>query len=359
MVGSLGDWTGIAEGSTLPGQKAILAWFQAINARGGIGGHKVQLIAEDTGGDPARAQAVAKDLVETRHAVAIVDAAQPFTFDNTRPYFEAQNIPVIGTDLTLMSEWASPVVFPQGSTSETLNSGVVKTAAEQGKKKIGIIYCAESAACQANVGQINDAAAKYGGTVVYSGQASLGAPDFTAECIQAQQRGADAMIVYLDVNGYSRVMTSCGRQNYHPLWMAQAGSTGDILGQNPNSDGLIVASPVFPWVLDSPQEFADFQAAMKKYASGTALTASMSQAWAAGELFRAAAEKAIAAGGGHLTRDGLFDALWAMQGETVFGTAPALAFNKGHPAAQPTCYFPLVLHNGKMTAPQDAKAACL
>ena len=358
VIGSVGNFSGVAGASTGPALKAIQAWGQAINAKGGIKGHKVVLYTADDGGDPAKNQAAVRDLVETRKVLALVNFSVPFTPTSARDYIVKNRIPVIGGDMTTRTWFETPFYFPQGTSQQYLNYAAAKSLASLGKTKLAVLYC-ELQPCAESNDDMNSAKVKsYGIDVVYSAKTSLGAPDFTAECLQAQQRGANAMIVYLDVNGFSRVMSSCGRQGFHPQWIAPAGTSGESLLQNDNSDGLFLVAPTFPWVDSSTPETADFQAAMKKYAPG-ALTASASQAWTAGELFRAAAEHALDANGGKLTRDALLGALWSMKNETAFGTSPGMSFAANAPAPQTNCYFVMQLKDKKWTAFQGIKASCL
>ena len=58
-------------------------------------------------------------------------------------------------------------------------------------------------------------AKELGFEIVYQARASLTQPDYTAECLSAQQAGADVIITAVDNNSYCASARSCARQNFN------------------------------------------------------------------------------------------------------------------------------------------------
>src|SRR3954467_12040931 len=71
-IGLMSTLSGPQASSGNQGAVVAPAWAAWINANGGINGHPVQVISEDDGGDPAKAQAAEKKLIDSDNVVAIV-----------------------------------------------------------------------------------------------------------------------------------------------------------------------------------------------------------------------------------------------------------------------------------------------
>src|SRR5207253_722033 len=72
VVGAIGTLSGPV--GTIVGDivKGVQIWAQYINAHGGVNGHVVRLVVGDDGGDPARFNSLAQQMVEQGHAIAFV-----------------------------------------------------------------------------------------------------------------------------------------------------------------------------------------------------------------------------------------------------------------------------------------------
>src|SRR5260221_112823 len=82
--------------TTAPAADAAKAWVADVNARGGLGGHKIRFVDIDDGGDSNRALAAAKQLVEQEHAAAIYGERAVTTLPAITKYLETKNVPVVG-----------------------------------------------------------------------------------------------------------------------------------------------------------------------------------------------------------------------------------------------------------------------
>lgn len=359
VLGNIGDYSGVAGASTGPGEQGILAWLAWTNAHGGLNGHKIILHSVDTGGDPAKAKGAAKDLVENRKVLAFVMAAQPFTFDSVRQYYQDKKVPVVGSDLTAASEFTTPVAYPQGTDPAILNQSLAKLLSSAGKSKLAILTCAEAAQCGQSGDSVEAAGPKYGVKVVYRASVSLAQPDFTNECLQAQRASADSMAVFLDSSGLIRVIQSCDRQGYHPQFIVNSGSTSSGTLTTKGAEGLITANQVFPFTVTRTSSQKNYQAAMRKYSSPDQIGDPSSRSWAAGELFRIAALKAMASNGDTLTRAGLFAALDSLKNERAEGTTPPLSFSPGEKRHSVRCFFTMRITSSRWAAPDGDRPQCL
>ena len=90
-------------------------WVKAINQKGGINGHEVQLIVYDDGGDPARHRAQVQEAIERRHVIAFLQNAELFTGAGSVEYITAKGVPIVG--ISGGEDWAGvePDVLPPRS----------------------------------------------------------------------------------------------------------------------------------------------------------------------------------------------------------------------------------------------------
>ena len=249
LIASVGTLGGPAGTVLKPVVDAVQVWVRYINGRGGLNGHPVQLFVYDDGGDPARQKAQVKEAVEQRHVIAFVQNVMGLSGPGSKDYITSKRIPMIGAgDIT----WAydSPMIFPQASSGALVFEPGIWGAAQQtpGKKKLATITCVEVQECR-NFDRIaRGVAAKAGFELVFSGTASLAQPDFTAECLNARNAGAEVFVVAMDSNSTARVAASCARQGFKPTWGSLATLVAERMKDDPNLQGLVRLDPGLPVV---------------------------------------------------------------------------------------------------------------
>ena len=96
LFGSFGVEAGVLGVISGPAPPAIRAWTADVNSRGGLGGHPVRVIMVDDGGDPARAQAGVRQMVEKDHVIGFLYPYAIGTLVPVLPYLEEKGIPVLG-----------------------------------------------------------------------------------------------------------------------------------------------------------------------------------------------------------------------------------------------------------------------
>jgi branched-chain amino acid transport system substrate-binding protein len=356
VIGSVGDYSGIAGASEKDGPKALQIWAAWINDHGGVNGHPVKVYVVDDGMDPQRYQAAVKDLVENKHVIAFVDNFAPFTVQAGVKYLESKHVPVIGGDCAEYVWNQSPMLFPQCPSYVSSIWGIARVGAVYGKgKKFGAIICSEAAACTNTKHEWfdNGLAKKAGVDPVFEADVSIGQPDFTAECLQAQQKGVQIMSVVADVGTVGRVVDSCDRQNFHPQYIQGSGTMDAHLATLPGMSDALVQLNDFPWTVSNAavQEFRD---AYKTYAPNDPLTPNASQGWASAIVFQHAAANV----GAHPTSADILAGLWSMRGETFGGLTPPLTFIENKAATDARCSFAMQVQNGVIEAPFGLKTVC-
>jgi branched-chain amino acid transport system substrate-binding protein len=346
-IGQVGGFTGIVS-TTLAGSKVGLpVWVAAVNARGGIACHPIRLVQADDASDPSKSNAAVRDLVQNKGAVALVGSSVPISIKGFRAAVEALKVPAVGGD-SLNFDWnQSPYLFPQGTTFGATIIGAVKQNVEAGKKKIGLVYCVEANNCTDAYQVLKQGGAtKAGAEVVYEAQMSITGTDFSAQCRSAQSAGAEQLLLAMDGSAIQRFMRSCAALNYFPAVATSAIATGSVVSNDANARKatVSVAHIVFPWMRADNAAQRAYADAMKLYAPDAESDGATSQAWVAGEMFRAVIESLGAEAQKSITTATVLKGLGNIKNATFGGLTTPVTFSPGQKnAPENNCYYPVRL----------------
>lgn len=364
VVGQVGNFSGVLGAVNTGARGGLAAWAKATNAKGGIACHPVSVIAADDGGDPSRAQAAVADLVKNKGAVALLASFVQLTYDGFRAGFEAAKVPAIGGDLASPNWFTSTYAFPQGADITAQAIGAYKQGTDIGKKKMAVLYCVESSVCL-NLRKVTEgkggAAEVAGSEVVYSSQVSLTQPDFTAQCQNAKNAGADMIAAAVDGSATIRIARSCKALNYFPMFATGAMAIGAQQALDPQvqQNTLSIASSVFPWTASDTPAQAAFQKAMKEL-TNLPPDGPASIAWTSGELLAKAITSLPAKDAeGAISADLVLRGLGTIKNETLGGLIAPLTFKPGGTAPVGKCVFYVLLTKQGWTAPASSKAVCV
>ncbi len=95
VIGAMFAVTGDASSLGMPEKRTAEMLMEMINAEGGINGRPVEIVIEDTKGDPAETLKVAKRLVEANNALAIVGPSRTGTTLAVVDYMESVEVPLV------------------------------------------------------------------------------------------------------------------------------------------------------------------------------------------------------------------------------------------------------------------------
>ena len=355
VLGNVGDYSGIVGSVLHEGGPMAQVVARNINDNGGLNGHPVKVLVADAGGDPARALSIVRDMVENKGVIAFVGNLWVLSASGARSYLEQKKIPAIGGDVATALWFQSPMFFPQASSFQTMAVGSVKTMADLNNKKIALAYCAEVEACKIYHDAGTSRAASVGGQIVYTAQVSLAQPDYTAECLQAQRSGAQALMLGVDSTALSRFVRSCFQQGFKVPIVTASLATIASTTKDPNLEGLLSPVGTFPFVANDLPGEREYAAAIARYAPTIEQSGSTSAVWVSGALLREVSKSLPAT----VTSADFLQGLYQIQGNTLGGIAPPLTFVEGKPAPDFTCYFLQKIVGGKFTAPQGSKQICL
>ncbi|HVW32083.1 MAG TPA: ABC transporter substrate-binding protein, partial [Acidimicrobiia bacterium] len=357
IVASIGTQSGPAASTLKPVTDGAQLWTKFINSKGGLNGHPVKLLIFDDAGDPARHRAQAQDAIERQHAIAFLANSEPLTGEASVDYINSKGIPVIGTSGGTRWSYTSPMYFPQASDGdEFLYMGLAAVADQvKDKHKLGYVTCAEASACHDANKLFGQHAQQFGFQVVYSGQASIAQPDYTAECLAARNAGVEIMMVVLDGNSVGRFAQSCARQGFKPQYATIVTIVLDRFKDDPNLAGLVALSHVFPYFQTGTPMTDEYAAALKAYGGGLSNGVGLATGWTAGKLL----ERAAARIADPPTPQGILAGLWSIKNDNLGGLTYPLSFNQGKPAQPRGCWFNTAVKDGKWVSNDGFKLHCL
>jgi branched-chain amino acid transport system substrate-binding protein len=339
----------------------ITAWEKYTNANGGINGHPVNVVTESEPGNPGVALNDVKSLIG-QGIIGLIndDTANDAAFTT---YADSANIPIFSGPFGSPAMTLSHNSFSTGVSENYLADEIILATKKAGATKLAILYCAEEAVCAFEVAPIKAAAAKYGGVdVVFSASVLQSAPNYTAQCLAAKEKGADAMFIADGAAVSLSVASSCAQQGYTPHQVSDDGAYGQNFQGAPGMDGLIATEDNWPFFDTSIPAAKAMHDALNQYAPGILTNALFGETtvveWTMGLLITAAAEAGKVGSTNPMTPAALFDGVYAVSGTTLGGMTPPLTFKKGQ-SNENTCWFWIGINSsGKFGMPYGTQPAC-
>jgi branched-chain amino acid transport system substrate-binding protein len=220
-VGSLANISGPVSADFAPIVSGVQAYFDMVNAAGGVNGRKLVLKYKlDDQGVPTQDSEMARTLVAQDHVFAVVGVGTPF-FSGAK-YLAQQGTPAFGYEVS--SDWsAGPNLFgQQGSFIDftTLYGQAANFAQQVGAHSVAVVaygITASSAGCKLDVQGLQ----KFGIPVSYQDLAVGFGADMSPDVLQIKAHQADLVMSCLDLTGniaLSRALQQNGAGSVKQLW---------------------------------------------------------------------------------------------------------------------------------------------
>jgi branched-chain amino acid transport system substrate-binding protein len=219
VVGGLASVTGplnLGFGTVFDG---VNAYFDMVNAQGGIDGRRLELAHQlDDEGSPSLDADQVRTLVDQYHVFGVVGVATPSFTGAT--YLASQDVPSFGMNVNPNSQWgAGPSMFGNTGSWNDFTSPQVQAAflAEQHHVKAAVVVSYAVAQAQQACATVVSAFHKYGIPVAFS-DLSIPAPatDLHADVSRIKASGGDFVASCMDLSGNVLLSNT----------MAQEGVTG-------------------------------------------------------------------------------------------------------------------------------------
>jgi branched-chain amino acid transport system substrate-binding protein len=220
-VGSLANVTGILSSDFAPIVDGVKAYFDMVNAQGGVDGRKLVLgYQKDDQGSQTTDLTVSQQLVEQDHVFAVVGVATPFF--GGASYLAKQGVPTFGYQVStdwqdgpsLFADYGSVLDFSAGEMSDAYVAKQLHATA------VGVVAYGvqqSAAACQAAVQGFN----AFGIPVTYQDLTFGIGTDATPDVLAMKAHHVDLVLTCLDVSGniaFARAIAQNGL-DAHQVWL--------------------------------------------------------------------------------------------------------------------------------------------
>jgi ABC-type branched-subunit amino acid transport system substrate-binding protein len=201
-VGTISTQTGTLAANSSSVIYGERAYFDYINAQGGVGGRKIDYkYALDDGGNPTTFNQLANTLINQDHVFAVTGVATIFFQPNL---FIESGIPTYGYNVT--DNWAgAPNLFAAGGSTQYYQAGAAEFAyvARRTQPKPSIALVAYGVAASANACQAAETALKAEGYDVSYVDLKIGYPGTTVatDVQRMRQAGSNFVLSCMDVQG--------------------------------------------------------------------------------------------------------------------------------------------------------------
>ncbi|MBK5206506.1 MAG: ABC transporter substrate-binding protein [Polaromonas sp.] len=249
LIGQTAGFTGpVASGvkETTDGAKL---YIDSINAKGGVGGQKIELISLDDKFDPKLAAENARKLIEEKNVVAMfLTRGTPHT-EAVIPLLDKYDVPLIGpsTGAMVLHQPVMKHIFNVRATYQREAEKAVTYLSSIGITRIGIVYADDSFGADGVAGaQKGLAAAKLTPSLLEKFDRSK--PDFAPIAPKVYQSNAQAVIMVASAKAVAdgiKTFRAAG-SSAQIVTLSNNASGGFVKGLGNNARGVIV-SQVFPY----------------------------------------------------------------------------------------------------------------
>jgi ABC-type branched-subunit amino acid transport system substrate-binding protein len=333
---SIGDINALS-GPAAPLGSAVAAghraFFEALNAHGGIDGWKVKLVVKDSGYKPQEHVQLYNEL---EPSVAILNSFGSPTTKAIQPQVDQQKI--VTFPASFDSLWgADAVMAPVGAPYSVDIANVLDYYTDSGAKKpkIGIVYQNDEYGAD---GLRGFKAAKSALGFTDAGEQSFNAGDtsFTAQVQKLKAAGADAVVVIALPSATGPIVGTAATLGFHPQWILQGPAFLEQLitkdgnvGSPPTPvagalKGALVTSFAAPWGDERTPGMKELVADHDAYSSKLPPSIYFTLAYAQGQVQAAILRKAIQSG--NLTRAGILAAKQNLGTVDLRGIAPNVSY---------------------------------
>jgi ABC-type branched-subunit amino acid transport system substrate-binding protein len=309
------------------------AFFDSLNARGGIDGWKVKLTVKDSGYKPQEHVQLFNQL---QSSVAILNSFGSPTTKAIQPQVDQQKL--VTFPASFDSLWgADSVMAPVGAPYSVDIANVLDYYTSSGAKKpkIGIIYQNDEYGAD---GLRGFKAAKSALGFVDAGQQSFNPGDtsFTAQVQKLKAAGADAVVVTALPSATGPIVGTAATLGFKPQWILQGPAFLEQLitkdgnvGSAPTPvasvlGGALVTSFAAPWGDHGSPGMKQLVADHDRYTADLPPSIYFTLAYAQGQVQAAILRRAIASG--NLTRDGILTAKQNLGTVDLAGIAPSVSY---------------------------------
>ena len=292
-VGALASLSGFASSSFAPVVAGAAAYFDEVNATGGVDGRRILYGPRlDDGTSPNGDLSAAQQLVQDK-VFAVVGVGTPFFTGSS--VLQANAVPTFGLQENTNAQWAGPTMFGEGGSYNDFTSPmpqVVYVARHNGVRRAAVLAYNVAQSQEGCISIINAFARWHIPTPVIDTSIPYGTASLDADVTRMQQHGVNFVATCMDSTGnikLSQTLQQHGMGNVTQFWLD--GYDQQILRSHQAAmDGvyfLLQQTPFEVTKLD-PGRYPGidhFNQAMARYEPGTLASVPALAGWVSADLF--------------------------------------------------------------------------
>src|SRR5260221_7413368 len=146
IIGQSAGFTGSVAATVKELTAGAQAYFDHVNAKGGVHGRKIVLESMDDGFDPKKSPEVFKKLIEEKNVFAMFLSRGTPTNEAAYPVLEAAKVPLVGPSTGAMSMYNPPrkYLFPVRASYHSETFKIVPQLLNMGINRIALLYLDDS-----------------------------------------------------------------------------------------------------------------------------------------------------------------------------------------------------------------------
>lgn len=268
-VGGMYDETGVLD-STVE-RDTVRAYFNQVNAAGGVNGYKFQLIDCDSAYDPTRGHQCSQQLLGS-NILAMVGPLSASSEQPEVPYLTSHGLPVIG-GLGVPSEFSDPLSYPvsidlaRGATGEGVHTADLTTDTGTPIKAPGVVLLNTNFTAQTEKYLLDALHSKgiHEADVVTVDATKL---DYTDTVINLRSKNVDSIVAGLDPFSYARFFQAMQNQGFKVKFLGSGldkASAEEQYGNDAFGNAESLTPLVEPVGHESDPAVAEYLNAVKKY----------------------------------------------------------------------------------------------
>ena len=157
VLGQAAGFTGSVAGTVKELTAGAKAYFDRVNATGGVHGRKIVLESLDDGFDPKRTPEVVRKLIDEKQVFALFLSRGTPTNEAAYPVLEEAKVPLVGPSTGAMSMYDPPrrYLFPVRASYHSETAKIVAQLVSTGIKRIAVFHTDDSFGKDGLTGTLN------------------------------------------------------------------------------------------------------------------------------------------------------------------------------------------------------------
>jgi ABC-type branched-subunit amino acid transport system substrate-binding protein len=249
IIGQAAGFTGPVAGTVKELTAGAQAYFDHVNAKGGIHGRKIVLESMDDGFDPKRTPDAFRALIENKNVFAMFLSRGTPTIEAAYPVLESTKVPLVGPSTGAMSMYEPPrrYLFPVRASHHSETLKIVPQLMSMGINRIALMYTDDSFG-QDGLAGVQQAMKDNSLTAVAVASHSRGTIKVEEAVVTIAKADPQAVIMTMTADAGVAFVKQMKKAGRNPVFITLSNNSSNAFIKNLGEDGWGVSvSQVMPY----------------------------------------------------------------------------------------------------------------